>query len=95
MEIISRNTKHRFQVALSFAGEDRDFSESVANGLKSKGISVFYDNDYQSELWGTYLPEKLREIYNTESRYCIIFLSASYKKKCGQTMNDGRHLIGQ
>ena len=31
-----------FDVALSFAGEDRDYVDQVADILKSKGISVFY-----------------------------------------------------
>jgi len=32
-----------FDIALSFAGEDRNYVDQVAHILKSKGISVFYD----------------------------------------------------
>ena len=33
----------KYDVALSFAGEDREYVEAVAQGLKNAGISVFYD----------------------------------------------------
>ena len=32
-----------FDVALSFAGEDRTYVERVANELKRMGLKVFYD----------------------------------------------------
>ncbi len=32
-----------YQVALSFAGEQRWYVEEVAKGLKACGVSVFYD----------------------------------------------------
>ena len=41
---------YKYQVALSFAGEDRFFAETVAEGLRVKGIDVFYDE---------FSPEKL------------------------------------
>lgn len=81
MNITDSRQTTRFHVALSFAGEDRKLSEAVANGLKRKGVSVFYDSDYQSELWGADIPVKLRDIYSSQSKYCILFLSDYYKKK--------------
>jgi len=39
-------------VALSFAGEDRGYVRSVAEGLKAKGVSVFYDEFEEVALWG-------------------------------------------
>ncbi|WP_040819772.1 TIR domain-containing protein [endosymbiont of Tevnia jerichonana] len=92
MQPITQPQSQKFQVALSFAGEDRAFSEAVAKGLKRNGISVFYDNDCQGELWGADLPVKLREIYNKESQYCMLFLSDHYKKRCGLITRDNRLL---
>lgn len=34
--------KFDYDVALSFAGEDREYVNEVASILKSKGVSVFY-----------------------------------------------------
>ncbi|TMP76812.1 molecular chaperone Tir, partial [Pseudoalteromonas phenolica] len=32
-----------FEIALSFAGEDREYVDQVANLLKDSGVKVFYD----------------------------------------------------
>ena len=37
-------TEYEYDVALSFAGEDRHHAEKLANLLKSGGYRVFYDN---------------------------------------------------
>lgn len=73
--------EYRYEVALSFAGEDRVFAEAVAKGLQEQGISVFYDDYSQEELWGEDLNIKLREIYYARSRYCIMIVSQHYIEK--------------
>ena len=37
------NKNYQYDVALSFAGEDRIYVEQVAKILESKGINVHYD----------------------------------------------------
>ena len=66
---------YKYEVALSFAGENRDFAEAVATMLKSQDVEVFYDEFNVAELWGEDLPIKFREVYFTDSRYCLIILS--------------------
>ncbi len=39
-----------FDVALSFAGEQRVYVEKVAYFLQNKGLTVFYDKFHQSHL---------------------------------------------
>ena len=41
-----------FDIALSFAGEDRSWAEKLATLLKARGVRVFYDEFFQSTLWG-------------------------------------------
>ncbi|MEJ2093191.1 MAG: TIR domain-containing protein [Syntrophobacterales bacterium] len=72
---------YEYEFALSFAGEDREFADYIAKGLKEKGIKVFYDNFFSHELWGEDLSLKLREIYYAKSRYCILIISESYIQK--------------
>lgn len=43
---------YMYEVELSFAGEDRAFAETVAEGLRETGVEVFYDSFYAEELWG-------------------------------------------
>ena len=51
-----------FDIALSFAGEDRNYVDQVAHILKSKGISVFYDKFEEANLWGKNLYDYLHNV---------------------------------
>ena len=73
--------KNEYGVALSFAGEDRQYAEALASLLKSGGYRVFYDKDEQANLWGKNIYEHLSSIYKDEARYCVMFLSKHYAKK--------------
>lgn len=73
-----------YDVAFSFAGEQRDYVEKVYKMLHNEyGLKIFYDNDEenQTNLWGTDLVEKFEEIYGKLSKYCIIFISKEYNEK--------------
>lgn len=72
---------YKYDVALSFAGEDRKYVEEVAMFLKKKNIAVFYDYFEEENLWGKNLISYLEEIYTYKSKYCVIFISQYYVKK--------------
>lgn len=72
---------YEFDVALSFAGEDRDFVEEVAERLTLHGVRVFYDSYEQANLWGKNLFEHLHDVYSKKARYCMMFVSAEYAEK--------------
>lgn len=71
----------KYDVAVSFAGEDRGLVEAVVTQLKRSGVKVFYDVDLAVDMWGNDLIEYFDRIYRTESRYVIIFVSRHYKTK--------------
>ncbi len=73
----------KYDVALSFAGEDRYYVEQVANILHELGLKVFYDNheDEAVDLWGKDLYVHLDNIYQQNSKYCVMFVSKYYKQK--------------
>ncbi len=71
----------KYDVAVSFAGENRALVEEFVNILASNHISVFYDSWEQSELWGKDLYQYLDMIYSQAARYCIIFVSKNYIQK--------------
>jgi hypothetical protein len=75
------NKDYKFDVALSFAGEDRDYVEAVANELKANGINVHYDSFGQVDAWGKDLAEHFDEIYRKQAKYCVMFISEHYAKK--------------
>lgn len=70
-----------FDVALSFAGEDRAYAEEVAATLRKIGLRVFYDKYETISLWGKDLYSHLREIYFKRARYTVIFISKHYKRR--------------
>ena len=68
----------RWDVALSFAGAQREYVGQVAVALKARGVRCFYDADRQVRLWGTHLAEELPRIYERESAVVVVFVSADY-----------------
>lgn len=72
---------YSYDVAISFAGEDRKFAEAVANGLREAGVNVFYDDFYASDLWGEDLSVSLRKVYHEASQFCIMVLSGPYGQR--------------
>lgn len=71
---------YEYDVAFSFAGEDREYVEKVAELLKDK-IRIFYDRFVEFDLWGKNLYEHLSEVYSKKSKYVVMFISEYYSKK--------------
>lgn len=72
---------HDYDVAVTFAGEDRAFVEAVVAQVKASGFTVFYDEDAKSEMWGVDLPEFFADIYERRARYAMMFVSVHYATK--------------
>ncbi|MDO7846206.1 TIR domain-containing protein [Hymenobacter sp. M29] len=70
-----------FDIALSFAGEDRAYVDNVANMLRAKGIKVFYDKFEEANLWGKNLYDYLIDVYSNKAFYTIMFVSEHYNRK--------------
>lgn len=70
-----------YDIALSFAGEERDYVDRVANLLKERGVKVFYDLFEEADLWGKDLYAHLSEVYNKRARFTVMFISQAYANK--------------
>jgi hypothetical protein len=75
------DTELDYDVALSFAGEDREYVDEVASYLKNQGVPVFYDQYEKANLWGKNLYDHLAEIYSARSKYVVMFISKHYAEK--------------
>jgi hypothetical protein len=75
-----------FDVAVSFAGEDRTYVLEVVDYLKSQGVTVFYDVDEQAALWGRNLLEELVETYRERAFRVLMFVSVNYAEKAWPTV---------
>src|SRR5438132_199612 len=56
--------EYEYDVALSFAGENRETVEQFAKLLEAEGFTVFYDNWKKADLWGRDLYQHLDEVYS-------------------------------
>ena len=80
-----KSKKYKYDVALSFAGEDRKYAREIAEALSSKGVKVFYDEYESAELWGKNLYDHLDDVYQNKAKYVIMILSKHYKSKLWTT----------
>jgi hypothetical protein len=72
---------YQYDVALSFAGEERAYVTRVADALRDAGVTVFYDEYEEVALWGKDLYSHLDHVYREQARYCVLFLSENYARK--------------
>lgn len=70
-----------FEVALSFAGEQRDYVRQTASELVKRGIKVFYDENEEVQLWGKNLIEHFAEVYGRNTVVVVMFISDAYIEK--------------
>jgi hypothetical protein len=75
------SSSYKYDVCLSFAGEQRRYVESVAGALRDAGIRVFYDNYERAYLWGKDLYQHLDHVYQHAAHYCVVFASTDYARK--------------
>jgi hypothetical protein len=70
-----------YDVALSFAGEDRKLVEAVAEALTSQGIRIFFDSYELANLWGKDLGQHLDEVFGKKAAFVMIFVSKDFVAK--------------
>lgn len=74
--------ERKWDVCFSYAGEDRKNVEKVANKVKRTwNVDVFYDRNYENDLWGKDLDKELPKIFGDDGRYCVVFISKDYVAK--------------
>lgn len=79
--MVNEQSDHDFDVALSYAGEDRIYVAAVANGLREAGVRVFYDEFMAVDLWGVDLYGFLDDVYRNRARFAVLFVSQHYVAK--------------
>ena len=71
----------QYQVALSFAGEQRSYVEKVARNLQARSIVVFYDDFEKISLWGENAAEAFDKAFAQQANYVVMFISQAYVAK--------------
>lgn len=75
------SNKYPYDIAISFAGEDRSIASQIAAQLKEGGVSVFYDEYETGTLWGKNLYDHLENIYAEQAKFCLMLISKHYANK--------------
>jgi hypothetical protein len=70
-----------YDVALSYASEDRVFAATMAEALTRAGLHVFFDDRESARLLGRQLGPELHAIYSKRSTFCVILVSQHYVAK--------------
>lgn len=78
---LQKKLQGEYDVAISYAREDGDIAERIAEGLKESGYNVFYDKFEQANLWGKNLYTQLNDIYGNKARFCLMIISKYYAQK--------------
>ncbi|MFE7504370.1 TIR domain-containing protein [Promicromonospora sp. NPDC057488] len=78
---VPRRRRYEYDVAVSFAGNDRPVVDKFVEVLEERHIKVFYDYNQQAELWGKDLRRGLARIYGEQAQFMIICLSDDYPER--------------
>ncbi len=81
----TKEDAEHYEVAISFAGTERERAEELALCLRDRGVNVFYDAFFGAQLWGKNLAEFFDDIYRRRARYCVMFVSEAYRDRMWTT----------
>jgi hypothetical protein len=70
-----------FEVAISYANEDIEIADAIANRLRQDGYRCFYNPNRLHQLLGLSIGDALLEIYGCAATQVIALISASYLTK--------------
>ncbi len=70
-----------YDVALSYASEQRRYVRRVYKKLIQLGVQTFYDEGEVVNLWGKDLEAYLERVFRKMARACVVFVSKHYVSK--------------
>ena len=74
-----------YDIALSFAGENRDIAEILAAQLDALDIRVFYDRHFEANFLGRAWGQQFEKIFNEDSRLVLVLLDSHHREKIWPT----------
>lgn len=74
-----------FEIAISFAGENRQLAKYIAELLESIDVSVFLDEHYEANYLGKAWSKEFERIFVDDSKYVICLLDIHHRDKIWPT----------
>jgi hypothetical protein len=75
------NSDQIYDIAVSFAGQQRGYVRETVAACKAKGLRVFFDEDKTNDWWGKNFIQEQRRTYSSQTRFFVPFLSSDYLAK--------------
>lgn len=75
------NHPHRYDFAVSYAREDRDYAKPLHEHLQAEGCKGFIDVEAEADLLGKHQPTHLAELFAHDTEYVVLILSETYFAK--------------
>lgn len=72
---------YKYDIALSFAGEQREYAKQLANRLSDCDIKVFLDSWNIAESWGKDLTTYFSSVFPKETMFVVTLFSEEYIEK--------------
>ncbi len=70
-----------FDVAISFAGENRELAREVAERLSELDVAVFFDENFEAAYLGKRLGDEFEQVFSTGSRFVLCLLDKYHREK--------------
>lgn len=77
--------RYKYDVAISFAGPQREIAQVLATAVRDAGFRVFFDGFYPEHLWGKDLTVFFDEVFRKDSRFCVMLVSKKYVERIWTT----------
>ena len=74
-----------FDVAISFAGENRELAQFIADNLTTLDVPVFFDAMFEANYLGKAWSQQFKEIFANKSRFVVCILDEHHLKKIWPT----------
>jgi dsDNA-binding SOS-regulon protein len=75
------NKDYKYDVAISFAEEDRLVASNIAHALEIKGRSSYFYPECRSDDFGHNLEAKLNSVYSADAKFAVVIFSENYFKQ--------------
>jgi hypothetical protein len=79
------NKFFEFEIALSFAGENRDLARFIAETLESLDVPVFFDEMFEANFLGKAWSRQFKEVFSEKSRFVVCLLDVHHLEKIWPT----------
>jgi hypothetical protein len=83
-----------YDVGISFAAGQRDYVRELANYLRMRNRTVFFDEFHQTQMWGNDGLEFLQETYVKKCKRVIMCLSEDYVERAWPTY-ERKQILGK